>query len=355
MIIQQHDPAAAHDGPGLIPPDHGGRDIIVIGASAGGVEAIRQITAALPADLPAAVFIVLHSSPRSRGLLATLLRRVSLLDAFMAEDGAPVVHGQIHVAAPGQHLLLRAGHIHLSRGPRENCARPAVNPLFRTAAATYGDRVIGVVLTGNLDDGTAGLLAIADAGGVTVVQDPDEAAYPGMPSSAVENMRVDHVAPLADIPALLDRLVREPRTAHALPRASRTPAMHGEDGMRWLGSYADPGRAAGLSCPECDGPLWEVRDGDLLEFGCLIGHRFSPETLAHASDSALEDTLSVSLRALEERVRMAERLAENARERGQNSIRADRRVREAERARHLAALMRGVMESSYPVDADAAD
>jgi two-component system chemotaxis response regulator CheB len=339
----------------MMAPESGGRDIIVIGASAGGVEAIREITARLPADLPAAVFIVLHSSPHSRSLLASLLHRAGPLDAFTAEDGAPVLHGRIHVAPPGQHLLLRPGHVHLSRGPRENSARPAVNPLFRTAAASYGDRVIGVVLTGNLDDGTAGLLAISDAGGLTVVQDPEDAMYPGMPRSAVENVRVDHVVPLAEIPALLERLVREPRTNTALPRAPHVPPEHGEDGMRWLGSYAQPGRAAGLSCPECDGPLWEVRDSELLEFGCLIGHRFSPETLAQASATALEETLSVSLRALEERVRMAERLAENARERGQNPILADRRLREAERARRIAAQMRGLMEMSHTTEADAAD
>lgn len=335
-------------------PESGGRDIIVIGASAGGVEAIREIAARLPADLPAAIFVVIHSSPRSRGLIGSLLHRAGPLTASTAEDGAEVMHGHIHVAPPDRHLLLRAGHIHLSHGPRENCARPAVNPLFRTAAATYGDRVIGVVLTGNLDDGTAGLLAIADAGGVTVVQDPEDALYPGMPSSAMENVRVDHVAPLADIPALLARLVREPRPEGA-ERPVRVPAEHGEDGMQWLGSYAQPGHAAGLSCPECDGPLWEVRDGELLEFGCLIGHRFSPETLAAASASALEETLGVSLRALEERVRMAERLAENARERGQNSIRADRRLREAESARRVAVQMRRIVESSQTMDADAAD
>jgi two-component system chemotaxis response regulator CheB len=338
----------------LTAPESQGHDIIVIGASAGGVEAVREVAARLSPDLPAAVFVVVHSSPSSRGLLAKLLDRAGPLPASVAEDGAAVAHGRIHVAAPDQHLLLRAGHIHLSRGPRENGARPAVNPLFRTAASSYGDRVIGVVLTGNLDDGTAGLLAIADAGGVTVVQDPEDALYPGMPSSAVTQVPVDHVAPLAAIPALLNRLVLEPRGVPAAP--SPVSTAEAEDGLDWLSHRRPPGHASGLSCPECDGPLWEIRNGELLEFGCLVGHRFSPETLAAAAAASLEERLSVSLRALEERVRMAERLVENARERGTSPIIADRRLREAERARRVAAQMRELMEASSRVrDGEAAD
>jgi two-component system chemotaxis response regulator CheB len=320
-----------------------GRDLVVIGASAGGVEAVLELAAGLPADLPAAVFVVVHCAPSSRGLLATLLSRVGRLPAVLAGDGAPVERGRIHVAAADHHLLLRDGHMHLSRGPKENSARPAVNPLFRTAAAAYGSRVVGVVLSGNLDDGTAGLLAIADAGGVTVVQDPAEALYPGMPTSAVETLRVDHVLPLAGIAPLLDTLARAP--AHT-DRGGPAPAMDGEDGMEWMGSYAEPGRASGLSCPECHGPLWEIRDGNLVEHGCLIGHRYSPESLLDASAVAIEEALGMSLRALEERVRMAERLAEAVRTQGIDTSRADRRLREAEAARRTAARVRALIEDA---------
>jgi two-component system chemotaxis response regulator CheB len=321
------------------PPAAPGHAIIVIGASSGGVEAVLDLAGALPADLPAAVFVVIHCKPDGPGLLAALLSRRGALPAEHATDGEPIVPGRIYVAPPDFHLLLRAGHMHLRRGPKENHTRPAVDPLFRTAALTFGPRVIGVVLTGNLDDGTAGLFAIARAGGVTVVQDPAEAPYPGMPANAVANLSVDHILPLAGIAPLLERLARD---AHAaVPVAHDAP----EDGaLHWKAEYAVMGEAAGLSCPECQGPLWEIREGDMIQFGCRIGHRFSPETMMEGSATEIEEVLGMSLRAIEERAALATRLAEWIRETGKNPARAERYARQAGEALQRAVNVREMLE-----------
>src|SRR5262245_27288904 len=179
-----------------------GHDIIVVGASAGGVEALTQLVRALPADLPASVFVVLHVPAQSPSVLPTILSRVSPLPAVHPEDGEAIQPGRIYVAPPDRHLLVKRGHVRLARGPRENSNRPAVDPLFRTAGRAYGRRVVGVVLSGVLDDGTAGLAAVKMRGGVAVVQGPDEALYPGMPRNAAENVAVDYCLPVGQIAAL---------------------------------------------------------------------------------------------------------------------------------------------------------
>ena len=186
-----------------------GRDIIVVGASTGGVEALSTLVAGLPEDFPAAVFSVIHFPPQARSVLPRILSKAGLLPAKHAVDGEPIRSGQIFVARPDYHLMLEWERVRVVHGPRENRCRPAVDPLFRSAARAYGPRVIGVVLTGALDDGTAGLLAVKSQGGVAVVQDPEDALVPGMPSSALRYVDVDHCLPLSEIPALLSKVVRE--------------------------------------------------------------------------------------------------------------------------------------------------
>ena len=183
------------------------RDIMIIGASTGGLGALRILFDALPPDLPASVFVVVHVGATSH--LASILDKVSALPVVQAESGASFERGRIHIAPPGKHLLLHDDHILLRRGPRENHARPAIDPLFRSAAATFGGRVIGVVLSGALSDGTAGLRAIERCNGLGVVQDPDEAAMPDMPRSALQHVNVDHVAPIQAMGTLLATLVRQ--------------------------------------------------------------------------------------------------------------------------------------------------
>jgi len=190
-----------------------GRDIIVIGASAGGVQALCDVVEVLPPGLPAAVLVVLHLSPHGRSVLPSILARSSCLPAMHPSDGEKLQPGRIYVAPPDRHLALDDGRVRLTRNASENGHRPAIDVLFRSAARAYGSRVVGVVLTGNLDDGTAGLAAIKLCGGVAVVQDPREADYPAMPENAIANVDVDHVLPVAEIGPLLDRLLREPRSA----------------------------------------------------------------------------------------------------------------------------------------------
>jgi two-component system chemotaxis response regulator CheB len=210
-----------------------GHDIVVIGFSAGGIEPLLQLVADLPSDLPAALFVVHHFPPNSISALASILSRSADLAVRTARDREPVAPGYIYVGRPDRHLLVMRGLMRLTRGPREHGSRPALDPLFRSAARSYGSRVIGVLLSGTLDDGTIGLHAIKSAGGLAVVQDPEQAAYPGMPTSAIEHVEVDHVLPVGKMGALLTRLTREP----ALPPSVRLPdnqpaAMDVEAGSR---------------------------------------------------------------------------------------------------------------------------
>ena len=186
-----------------------GHDIIVVGASAGGVEALTSLVRDLPPDLPAAVFVVLHFPPHATSMLPAILNRAGTLPAHHAEDGEAIAHGHIYVAPPDRHLLVEQGVVRVVADPRENGHRPAIDPLFRSAARAHGRRVAGVVLSGTLDDGTAGLQAVKTGGGVAIAQDPTEALYPGMPLSAVENVAVDRVLPVAAIAAYLVQLARE--------------------------------------------------------------------------------------------------------------------------------------------------
>src|SRR5688572_11570392 len=192
-------------------------DIIVIGGSAGAVEALTRLVAGLPADLPAAVFIAIHTTPTTPSLLPKILSRAGPLPAAHPRDGDGIERGRIYIPPPDHHLLLDEDRVRIVRGPKENGHRPALDPMFRTAAVRYGRRVVGVVITGMLDDGTAGLLAIKQRGGIAVVQNPNEALFPGMPLSAIQNVDVDHVLHLNEIPPLLARLAGEPVTEPPLP------------------------------------------------------------------------------------------------------------------------------------------
>lgn len=203
-----------------------GHDIVVIGFSAGGVDPLCQLVAGLPRDFPASLFVVHHFPPQSVSALPSIVNRAGPLEAAHPVDGEAIRPGRIYVARPDQHLLVRDHHIQLTRGPREHGHRPAVDPLFRTAARSHGSRVIGVLLSGTLDDGTAGLLAVKDAGGLALVQDPAETAYPGMALSAIQHVPVDAVAPIARLGPLVDRLSREPAPGinGPVPQALAAPA-----------------------------------------------------------------------------------------------------------------------------------
>lgn len=295
------------------------RDIVVIGASAGGVEALRTLAAGLPADLPASVFVVLHLAPHTPSSLHQILGRVSPLPAEPAEDGAPILPGRIRVGVADHHLLVEPDRVRVTRGPRENHARPAVDVLFRSAAYAFGPRVVGAVLTGNLDDGTAGLWAVKDRGGIALAQSPDEAQAPSMPVSAIRNVAVDRVVPVAEMARTIAALVRE--TVAPAPARAPAPAMEAEVGIaRGEEPLRDGSMALGElvpnTCPECHGALFEIREGPIVRYRCHTGHAFSLETLFAEADEELDKRLWSTLRALNERILLLQHLERRARELG---------------------------------------
>ncbi|MBV9523784.1 MAG: chemotaxis protein CheB [Alphaproteobacteria bacterium] len=294
------------------------RNIIVIGASAGGVDALMRLCAMLPQDLPAAIMVAQHLSPSARSMLPALLDRAGPLSAESPVDGQAIEMGHVYVAPPDHHLLVRQDRLLVRRGPHENRTRPSVNALFRSAAVSCGGRVIGVVLTGLLDDGTEGLIAIKAAGGTAVVQDPADAEWPSMPRNALMRDHVDHVAPLAEIGPLLDRLCRD----DALPSVPLPQEYLIEDDIAAEEivitdpSSTTPGAPSHFSCPDCGGVLNHIDVADDLHFRCQVGHSFTPLGLADAQNSELERALAIAVRTHRDRVRLFGRMSDNAEARG---------------------------------------
>jgi two-component system, chemotaxis family, protein-glutamate methylesterase/glutaminase len=293
-----------------------GRDIIVVGASAGGVEALSRLVADLPADLPAAVFIVLHISPHSGTALPRILDRRTKLVVGHPYNGERIEPGRVYVAVPDHHLIVGPGVVRVANGPKENGHRPAVDTLFRTAAASYGPRVVGVVLSGTRDDGTAGLRVIRARGGVGIVQHPSEALFPGMPLSAVAGDHPDWVVPVGEIGALLSKLAEEelPQEGEAtMPDELDVELQWAHPDLAWP-TPADPplGKPSGFTCPECHGALWEIDDSGLPRYRCRVGHGFSADSLNTTQRDDLEAALWTAYRALEERAALLRRLAERA-------------------------------------------
>ena len=270
------------------------RDIIVIGASAGGVEALKLLVRELPKDLPAAVFVVLHTGAHP-SILPDILTVAGSLPADHPVDGSPIEKGRIYVAPPDHHLIVVSGHVHVARGPKENNARPSINTLFRTAAAAYANRVVGVVLTGNLNDGTVGLWEIKRHGGVTVVQDPAEAAFPSMPLSAVENVEIDHTVSVNGIGFLLWQIANG---LLEVPMGTHSESMNGGTAF------------SGLTCPECRGPLWEEEHGKVKDFKCRVGHAYSFESLIAEHANTTERALWTAVLAVEEEAILARQAAQ---------------------------------------------
>lgn len=325
-----------------------GHDIITIGASSGGVEALMALTRDLPEDLPAAVFIVLHLSPDSTSMLPHILGRRCPLPVAAATDGEPIRPGRVYVAVPDRHLIVDPGVVRVVRGPRENRHRPAVDVLFRSAARAYGPRVVGVVLTGALDDGSAGLLAIKRQGGLAIVQDPDEALIPSMPVNALRHAPVDHTLRLAAIPAKLAALAGEPPAEKGAPPVPREieyeVGMARQDPVA-LRVLAPPnGALSSFTCPECHGPIWEIQDNSLLRFRCRTGHAYTADSFLEEQSEALEAALWMAVNTLEESAQMSARLATEAGGRGHHLVQ-DRFTDKARTARERAAIIRQVIHN----------
>jgi two-component system chemotaxis response regulator CheB len=281
----------------------GRRDIVVVGASVGGVQALRRLAAQLPAAFPASVCVVLHIGANASSLPA-LLAAAGPLPAEHPKSGQRLRPGRICLAPPDHHLLLMPGdELQLSRGAREHHTRPAIDPLFRSAALVAGPRVVGVLLTGRLDDGVAGLQAIKSCGGVVVVQDPDDAEDPGMPRAAMSAVQVDHCVPLHRMGGLLEKLVAEPADsapARASPGLVQEHAawLAGKNVMNELRAIGTPST---LVCPDCNGALWEITGTKPPRYRCHTGHGFSLSWLAAVHEESTEGALWSAIRALHEK------------------------------------------------------
>jgi two-component system chemotaxis response regulator CheB len=322
------------------------RDIIVIGGSSGATAPLKQILGRLPADLPAAVFVVLHIPAQGMGILSTVTSAASRLPVVQAESGMTIKNGQIYLAAPDHHLLLLESRMILGRGPRENMVRPAIDPLFRSAALQYGPRVIGVVLSGFLSDGAAGLNAIKRCGGVAMVQDPSDAIVDEMPLRALETTTVDLCVPGAKIGDVLSDLCREP-AGLTLPvppeiRLEVEIAAGERIGSNSLSGIADP---AALTCPACGGVLSALKIGHPLRFRCQVGHAYTADALTSVQEGRVDEALRVALRIIEERAELVQRMAQDGKHRGRAAVAKMYESRAAE-YREYADLIRRVMLQS---------
>jgi two-component system chemotaxis response regulator CheB len=274
--------------------------IVVAGASAGGVEALRTFVRALPADLDAAVFIVLHVPATVPSALASILRRSSALPVDQARDRTPIRPGRIVVAPPNFHVALSSRQVHLTDGPRENGLRPAANVLFRSAAAHYGRNVIGVVMSGTGSDGASGLAAIRQMGGLAVVQDPCDALFDGMPTAALDRAGADHIVPITGLGPLLADLCNQGETIEETDVTTDGPES-GNISPGEGGAEKRLDRALGLTCPDCAGPIWDVSNGELKELECRIGHRYNPEAFVEMQATRVENALWTAVQVLQER------------------------------------------------------
>lgn len=303
------------------------RNIIVIGASTGGFEAIKQLVAALPADLDAAIFIVWHMSPDMMGILPQVLTQQKTLPATNALDNEPISTNHIYVAAPDKHLVLEKGLVRTTRGPKENRFRPAVDPLFRSAAASYGSRVIGIVLSGALDDGTAGLWTIKSRGGIAIVQEPAEAAVPSMPESALAAVDVDYRVSIAEMAPLLVKLTAEMVTEAnevAMDEQKKTSreVRFAAQGRTFEQRQPAFGQLTPYACPDCHGVLSAITDGDIIRYRCHTGHAHSADSLLATITEKIEDTLWSAIRGVEESIFLLNNLGDHYAEKNQPKLAA---------------------------------
>lgn len=334
---------------------------MVIGASSGGIEPLIEIAGGLPPDLGAAIFIVVHVPARGKSLLPEILERAGRLPAAHAKDGESIQAGRIYVAPPDFHLTLSDGRTHIARGPKENNHRPAIDPLFRSAAQTYGPRAVGIVLSGALDDGAAGLFAIKNRGGVAIVQDPQDALFPDMPQAALAAVPVDYCVPKKDIARLVAGLAQMPVVGSTIPGATVNDREEIKKETALAEFAADtndgderPGSPSVYGCPDCDGTLWELQDDQWLRFRCRVGHAYSAEGLLGAQAESLDSALWSAFRSLQESAALAGRMAERARN-SNHLLAVDKFEKKAQRAAEQAALIRNLLLNSAGKNESAAE
>lgn len=309
--------------------------VIVVGASAGGVAALERVVSGLPRDFAAAILVVLHLPAGYKSLMSRILMKAGPLPAHDAADGMPIEPGRIYLALPDAHLMVKDSHARIRKGPRENGFRPSVDVLFRSAAYEWGARSIGVVLSGALDDGSSGLWAIKHVGGVAVVQEPQDAAYDSMPVHALRRTQVDHTVPADKMGALLDELVRRPRTSESPDAGPLRDELKAELDIAAGASAFRRGvmnkPATPYTCPNCHGVLFEVQEGTHRRFRCHTGHGFTLDSLLSRSIVSAEDRLWEAVRSVQEAVALLREAADQLQKAGQQSA-AQEMSAKAERA-----------------------
>ncbi len=323
--------------------------LIVIGTSAGGMPALTTLVASLPATLPAAVLVVQHLAPDSTGeALVARLGSHSALHCQLAHTHEPLQAGHLYLAPPDRHLLVKDNRLLVTKGPRENNYRPAADALFRSAAVAYGPNVVGVVLTGMLHDGTAGLEFVKRCGGTAVVQDPQDAEFSSMPESALRAVEIDYVVPIAQMGALLARLVdphlAAPRKSQDIPPDLQLEAAIAERVVGTVEQVSELGNLVPLTCPDCGGNLWQVKHGNVLRFRCHTGHAFTADALAESSQHMLEETLWVALRMMEERKNLLSSMAAH----GGPQWNTHQEERLAELKRHVNRMREFMLNGAHP-------
>jgi two-component system chemotaxis response regulator CheB len=319
------------------------RDIVAIGASAGGVEALSFLAKNLPRDFPATVLVTVHLPSEGSSVLDEILDRSGPLPAVFANDNDPLRTGHIYVAPANRHLIVDDDRLLLGHGSRENNSRPAIDPMMRSAAVCCGPRTIGVVLTGTLSDGASGLWAIDQCGGITVVQDPSDAEFSDMPTNALNRVKPDHVVGLGAMPKLLASLVLQP-AGHTKP-IPESVKFEVEIARGSSSSVEDMDRIAGRSgfaCPDCHGVMWEIKEGELVRYRCHVGHTYAADLMSIALDENLRRALGSALRALEERRSLARRLEDQSRQSNRLYLASSWAKRAEEYERELSAIRSSV-------------
>jgi two-component system chemotaxis response regulator CheB len=323
--------------------------IVVIGGSLGAINALKVILAALPKDFPSAILVVTHIGA-NRSMLAEILQRVSALPVRQAADGEPIVPGRVLLAPPDEHLTVvivgGRAYARLVHGPKENHCRPAIDPLFRSAAAAFGVNAVGVVLTGYLDDGTVGLQAVKARGGTAIVQDPAEAEAPDMPASALRHVDVDRTLGVGEIGQALVELVRASESTSGAPhtdaRSGTTDWIDIENRLTGRDSDMEDleqiGTPSSLTCPECNGALWEIRRSGPVRYRCHTGHAFTARVLEALQGETVEDAVWGAIRALHEQERLFEKMSEKALQSGLHDSVAEYRAKAAQARAHSQAL-----------------
>jgi two-component system chemotaxis response regulator CheB len=342
-----------HDAVLVLEPIMANRDIVAIGTSAGGVQALLYLSMHLPADFPACILVTIHLPSDFRSSLDEILARAGSLPASFAQNGDRPKERHIYIAPPGHHMLMEDSRIILGQGPLENNVRPAIDPMLRSVAVCCGSRSVGVVLTGTLGDGASGLRAITRCGGIAVVQDPLDAAFPEMPLKALNRSMPQHVVFLEDMPGLLQQLVRqaagEPMPVPESIKFEVEVAKSGRSSMREMDQI---GRRSVLTCPECNGVMWEIDEGDLVRYRCHVGHAYTAEVMNLGLEENIRRALSTALRTLEERVALTEKLRSRASDQGHNRV-TEHWARKKEEAEKEAEIIRAAIRRAEDIPAAA--